>query len=161
MLLWVRVNAQRGIKADARDRQIPLIGVSLEAAKDAVKRARERTKGESPDTAKLFEGFGGKGGQDAKLISKNINKAVHAAGIKKSPRLSAYSYRHTLAEALRSAGVLNHVQDRIMGHTVPGIAGRYGSPRARLSEAKAAIEKALEHLGDVDPSIYSERERIK
>ncbi len=157
--MWVRVNAQRGIKSPARDRQIPLVGVSLEAMKDAVKRAEG--DGKSPDTVKLFTGFGGKTGQDAKLISKNVNKAVHAAGIQKSKRLSAYSYRHTLAEAMRSAGIPQHIHDRIMGHTAPGIAGRYGSPRARLSEARDALERALEHLGDVDPSIYSERERIK
>ena len=128
---------------------------------DAVEHARERTRGESLDTAKLFEGFGGKTGQDAKLISKNINKAVLAAGIKKSPRLSAYSYRHTLAEAMRSAGIPQHIHDRIMGHTAPGIAGRYGSPRSRLSEVKDALMAAMEHLGDVDDSIYSEKERIK
>ena len=84
-----------------------------------------------------------------------------AAGIKKSKRLSAYSLRHTFAEAMRSAGVLNHTQDRLLGHTVPGIAGKYGSHRALLAESKAAIEKAMEHLGDVDSAIYSEAERIK
>ena len=35
----------------------------------------------------------------------------------------------------------------------------YGSPRARLSEAGKALEGALKHLGDVDPSIYSVKER--
>ncbi len=159
--MWIRVNAQRGIKSPARDRQIPLVGVSLEAMKAAVKLAKERTKGESPDKAKLFEGFGGKTGQDAKLISKNINKAVHAADIPEKCRLSAYSSRHTFEEAMRSAGILNHMTDRLMGHTIPGIAGRYGSPRALLAEAREAIEKSLDHQGRVDDSIYSERERMK
>ena len=51
--------------------------------------------------------------------------------------------------------------DRLMGHTIPGIAGRYGSSRAVLAEARDAIEKALEHLGHVDDAIYSENERVK
>lgn len=159
--MWVRLNSQRGIKAASRDRQIPLVGVALEAMTEAVSEAMARTSGESPDTAKLFAGFGGKTGQDAKLISKNINKAINAAGIPKGGRLSAYSYRHSFEEALRSANIPSHMTDRLMGHTIPGIAGRYGSPRARLSEARDAIEKALDHLGRVDDSIYSERERMK
>jgi hypothetical protein len=31
----------------------------------------------------------------------------------------------------------------------------------RLEEARDNMEKALEHLGDVDDSIYNERERMK
>lgn len=158
--MWIRVNALRGIKAAARDRQIPLVGISLEAMKEAHRLATARTAGESSDTAKLFEGFGGKSGSDAKLISKNINKAIKAARIPDSPRLSAYSLRHTFAEAMRSAGVLNHTQDRLLGHTVPGIAGRYGSSRAVLAESKAAIEKAIPFLGDVDDAIYTDAERL-
>jgi hypothetical protein len=41
------------------------------------------------------------------------------------------------------------------------VADRYGSPQIRLAEARDAMEKALEHLGNVDDSIYSERERMK
>ncbi len=48
-----------------------------------------------------------------------------------------------------------------MGHSGTGVADRYGSPELRLEEAKAALEKALDHLGRVDPSIYSEKERMK
>ncbi len=158
--MWIRVNAQRGIKAAARDRQIPLVGVSLSAMQEAYQLAKARTEGESPDTAKMFSGFGGKTGQDAKLISKNINKAIKAARIPDSPRLSAYSLRHTLAEALRSSGALNHIQDRIMGHTVPGMAGRYGASRGLLGTARDALVAAMEHLGDVDDSIFSEAERL-
>jgi len=64
-------------------------------------------------------------------------------------------------EAMRSAGIPNHMTDRLMGHTIPGIAGRYGSPRALLAEARDAIEKAVEHLGHVDDAIYTDAERMK
>ena len=65
-----------------------------------------------------------------------------------------------MKEALRAASVVDHVQRRLLGHTIPGIAGRYGSSRAVLAEARDAIEKAMEYLGDVDSSIYSEAERL-
>ena len=41
------------------------------------------------------------------------------------------------------------------------MADRYGSPRVRLEEARDALTAALECLGDVDDSIYSEQERMK
>jgi len=48
-----------------------------------------------------------------------------------------------------------------MGHAgANAISDRYGSPRARLSETHAALESAMEFLGDVDDSIYSDAERI-
>ena len=79
-----------------------------------------------------------------------------------SPRLVAYSFRHTIKEALRSAGVLNHLQDRIMGHSGEGrISAGYGAGRSQLSETRKALVAAMEFLGDVDPTIYSERERMK
>ena len=34
------------------------------------------------------------------------------------------------------------------------------SPRARLAEMLEVLEVAMEHLGDVDSSIYSEAERL-
>ena len=65
-----------------------------------------------------------------------------------------------MKEALRAASVPDHVQRRLLGHAGAGVADRYGSPRARLSEVRDALVAAMEHLGDVDDSIYSERERL-
>ncbi len=47
-----------------------------------------------------------------------------------------------------------------MGHAGHGVADNYGSPQARLSEAKGALEVAMDHLGNIDPSIYSHKERM-
>lgn len=156
--IWIRKNALRGVKASVRDRQVPLIGAALDAAKDAVKGAVARSKGKAPDHVALFTSFRLDRGADS--ISAKLNKCIRSAGVPKSPRLVAYSYRHTLKEALRSAGVADHVQRRLLGHAGHGVADRYGSPRARLSEAMDALEAALECLGDVDDSIFSERERL-
>lgn len=161
--LWIRQNALRRIKTAVRDRQVPLVGDALEAARDAHKRAMVRAKGsrKNADKTPLFTSFGiNNRGADA--ISAKLNNCIRAAGVPKSSRLVSYSFRHNVKEALRLAGVLNHVQDRIMGHSGEGqISARYGSPRARLSEAKDALERALDHRGDVDDSIFSERERMK
>ncbi len=123
-------------------------------------RVQGRAKGKSPDDVPLFASFGASD-RGADFISAKLNKAIRSAGIKKSPRLVAYSYRHTLKEALRSAGVADHIQRRLLGHAGHGVAARYGSPRARLSEAKTALAAAMKCLGDIDDAIYSEAERMK
>ncbi len=157
--LWIRHNALRRIKASVRDRQVPLVADAFTAAQDALERAKERTRGENPDKAGLFPSFD-LAGRAADSISAKLNKAIRAAGIPRSPRLTAYSLRHTLKEAMRSAGVLDHIQRRVLGHAGHGVADTYGSSRVRLSDARDAILAALDHLGDVDDSIYSEAEQL-
>jgi integrase len=156
--VWIRANALRGVKAAVRDRLVPLVGEALEAARDAYKRAMLQSKGRNPDDIALFKSFG-ISGRGADSISAKLNKAIRAAGVPKSPRLTAYSFRHTIKEALRSASIPDHIQRRIMGHSGHGVADNYGSPKARLSEARAALELAMDHLGDIDPVIYGHRER--
>lgn len=160
--VWIRPNnIRRRLKSDtpARDRQIPLVGEALEAAQDAHRRALVRSKGKNPDDVAVFTSYG-INGRGADSISAKLNKAIRAAGVPKSKRLTSYSYRHTLKEAMRSAGIADHVQDRLMGHSGNRNADRYGSSKGRLAETKDAIERALEYLGDVDPSNYSSKERI-
>ena len=139
---------------------MPLIGEALDAARDAYTRAQARVDGKSPDHVGLFESFG-EGIKAADAISAKLSKMIRAAGVPKSRRLTSYSFRHAVKEALRSAGVSDHVQHRLLGHSGVGVADRYGSPQIRLAEARDAMEKALEHLGNVDDSIYSERGRMK
>ena len=81
-------------------------------------------------------------------------------GIPRSPRLTAYSFRHGLVEALRVAGVQDDLRRRLLGHAARDIHGRYGATRPQLVEARDAMLAALEHLGDIDPSVYSEAERL-
>lgn len=157
--VWIRPNAVRGLKTKVRDRRLPLVGEALEVARDAVKRAKARSRGAEPEAVPLFTGFGASG-RGADSISAKLNKAIRAAGVPRSPRLVAYSYRHTIKEALRSAGVADHVQRRVLGHAGHGVADRYGSPQGRLAEARDALVAAMAHLGDVDPAIYGARERL-
>jgi site-specific recombinase XerD len=166
--IWIRSNKLRGLKADARDRRVPLIGEALDAAKDAVNRAKP-PRGKDKDEAPLFAGFG-RDGRGADSISAKLNKAIRAAkGMPVSPRLVAYSYRHNIKEALRSSGAADHVQRRILGHAGQGVADRYGSAHGRLVEARDALDKALNgvdskgvaFLGNIDDAEYSAREQFK
>lgn len=165
--VWIRANDLRGLKVKAesegknpRDRRVPLVGDALAAAQDAVKRAKVRAKGMDPDKVPLFTGFK-VDGRGADSISAKLNNAIRAAGVPKSRRLVAYSFRHTMKEALRSAGIADHVQRRLLGHAGEGVADRYGSPATRLREARDALALAMAHLGDVDDAIYNTAERMK
>lgn len=157
--IWIRTNAIRGLKTGVRNRRLPLVGEALAAARDAYRRAAVRSKGVDPDECQVFAGFGTMG-RGADAISAKLNRAIRNSGVPKSPRLVSYSLRHTLKEALRIAGVADHVQRRILGHTGDGVADRYGSPSVRLTEARDALLAAMDHLGDVDAAIFTTKERI-
>lgn len=163
--ILIRPNAIRGLKVrnsnrdvSPRERTIPLIGEALSAAQDAYKRALARLKNQNPDQAQLFDSFSRDRG--ANPISAKLLYMIRKAGIPKSTRLVAYSYRHTLEEALRSAHVPEHVQKRILGHSAGSTTDRYGSPKGRLAETHDALIKAMEHFGDVEESIYRSDERV-
>ena len=154
----IRENAQRGIKTEVRERRVPLIGEALEAARDAYQRARVAAKGKSVDKVALFAGFSSKHGANG--MSATLNAALRRAGVPKSPRLSLHSFRHTMKEALRAAGVADHIQRRVQGHSGHGVADKYGSPALRLEEARDALLTAVPHLGNVDESIYTAAELV-
>lgn len=145
--IWIRNNPYRRVKTKGSERRIPLIGDALEAA-----RAAKIGKNDGA----LFS----RGCHDTNSLSQRMNKLIRRSGIPKSPRLVAYSLRHTLEEALRSAGVREHTQKRIMGHTDTSITGRYGAPAGLLEELQQALRNAEPLLGKVDITIYSNSERI-
>jgi integrase len=160
--LWVRANSLRSPKVrgedSARTRRLPLLGEALTSAQDAVARATARAGNKSADHVALFPSFEAERGADQ--LSAKLNVAIRAAGIPRSPRLTAYSFRHGLKAAVRSAGVADHIQRRLLGHSGHGVADDYGAPDLNLKELQTALEKALKFLGDVDDSIYSETERL-
>lgn len=156
---WVRANAVRGLKTNERRRQVPLVGDALVAATDAVKRARVRSKGMSPDEVPVFTGFG-KGGRGADYLSDKLNMAIRRAGIPESRRLTVYSFRHTMKQALRRARVADHVQRRVLGHAGHGVADDYGSDLELLEEVRDAVTDAVAELGNVSEDIYSSKERV-
>lgn len=112
--VWIRQNEIRGLKTVVRDRRIPLIADALDATKDTVKRAKVKSKRKKPEHVPLFASFG-INGRGADSISAKLNKAIRTAGVPKSTRLVAYSFRHTMKEALRCAGV----SDRALNFRMP------------------------------------------
>jgi len=145
--LWIRNNPHRRIKTKGSERRIPLVGVALEAA-----RAAKTTNPVGPIFTRTSH--------DTNSLSQRLNKLIRRSGVPKSTRLVAYSFRHTLEEALRSAGVREHTQKRIMGHADTSITGRYGAPAGMLEELRQALRSAEPLLGKVDASIYTQAELV-
>lgn len=157
----IRKNDTRGLKVRAqgandkrspRERRIPLLGPALDAARNAVERAKRRRA--KPKDRLFTRGFG-KNGRKADGISANLNALIDRAGIK-SKKHTLYSYRHTFKEALVAADVPENLRRQLMGHT------RDGEPRQRrqsdahdnyggrrpLIEARDALQKALFGVDD-------------
>ena len=121
----------------------------------AVEDAKGRAGGKA---AQVFPGFHLERGAD--LLSAKVVKAIRASGVPKSPRLTAHSFRHTVAEALRTSGTSFHLQRRLLGHAARDESDIYGADQARLEELAGALSDALECLGVVSPNIYSDSERL-
>ncbi len=143
--IWIRNNSHRRVKTKGSERRIPLVGDALEAA-TAQKLA-------NPKGSLFPTPF-----HDTNSLSQRLNKLIRRAGVPKSPRLVVYSFRHTMEEAMRSAGVREHTQKRIMGHTDQSITGRYGAPHGQLEELQTAIKEGTAVLGKVDATVFSETE---
>ncbi|MBI1213788.1 MAG: tyrosine-type recombinase/integrase [Alphaproteobacteria bacterium] len=150
----IRNNSLRRLKTKMRERRIPLIGEALDAARAAVKRAEENTRGN------LFPTFGVHG-RGADMISSRLNAAIRRAGVPVSPRLVAYSFRHSMIEALKVTGASSDLRRLIAGHAAKDAHDKYGAPAALLREARDAMLKAVERLGDVDESIYAGAELVR
>lgn len=159
----IELNSLRSPKVrgedSARTRRVPLLGGALTAAQDAVKRAKARARGKTPDHVALFPIFETKRGADQ--LSAKLNTAIRASGVPNVPRLTSYSFRHTLKEATKSARVPDHIQRRLLGHAGHGVADDYGATDLNLKELRDALKKALRRLGDVDDSIFSDAERLE
>lgn len=151
---WIRENKKRGTKTGSRLRVLPLVGPALDAMTDTVTRARVRAKGLRMDEAPLFKsGIGAR--------SAAINKAIRAAGVPKTPRLSAYSYRHNMKEGMRMANVPAETQRRVLGHAGRGSEAHYGATSAGRQVAADAILAAMEHFGKIDRVAYKPGELPK
>ena len=134
--IWVRSNERRALKTgETRERRIPLLG----AAQSLVERALIKSYSTHTPLA----------------LSAKLNKALRAAGLPHSPRLTCYSFRHTLKAALRESNAPSFITDRIMGHAGERGAGAlYGASKARLEAKRAALGAAHAVLGQVDMSIF-------
>lgn len=112
--IWIRENEIRALKTKWSDRKIPLVGVSLKAARRIARTGITRYR-MNPDTA-----------------SASINKYLRENKLKPTPKHTLYSLRHTFKDRLRDARAPTEVIDELMGHKTPG--PKYG--RGHLLEEK-------------------------
>jgi integrase len=149
--LLLKYNRLRRLKNPSRTRPVPLVD---DAALDMITEAIERSSG-----GQIFPGFHPERGAD--LLSAKVCKAVRAAGVPRSPRLTAHSFRHTVSEALRVSGAPFHIQRRLLGHASRDESDDYGAKSGRLKALADTLRAALPHLGEVDDGEYDESERIE
>ncbi|MDZ4693411.1 tyrosine-type recombinase/integrase [Terricaulis sp.] len=139
----VRPHDDRRLKTATRSRSVPLIGEALKAAKAAVKAA----PGEFVFVKEVKT-------NSAQSLSALGNEVIRAAGIPKSPRLTCYSLRHGIAEAMQQANVRENLRKYVLGHSQKGVTAKYGASAPMLAELASELTRAHGFLGRVDDSIY-------
>lgn len=141
----VRWTDDRRLKTRQSQRRVPLIGEALEAAKAL---ATTRKSGW------LFPKLAPKdvSGNENPALSARVNKAIRAAGVPNSRRLVAYSFRHTMAEALDQVTTISHkARDRVLGRGKPD---QYGAKEQPLEVTLDAMNAAIPLLGRIDEVMY-------
>jgi integrase len=130
--LTVEWHDERRIKNAVSRRNVPLLGTALEAAKEAVDAAGDKTM--------LFPAYGREGGPAS--ASAAIGK--HVRTVVTDPKIGpAHSLRHLMKDRLRLAGVSKSDQDIVLGHSSGSVGEDYGGDEVRLEVAKRALERAL------------------
>jgi integrase len=146
--VFIRENEDRALKTGEaiRARLLPLVGDGLEVFKEAVA---------APAGKLLFC----KGKLDPASISAKLNKAIRAAGVPKSKRLTAYSFRHGFQTALEETGLLSDgLVSYAMGHAQTEVKDNYRPPLQALERLRDAFVEADKVRGRVNPLNYSAEE---
>tara|TARA_R110000751_G_scaffold80214_1_gene161750 strand:+ start:6243 stop:7688 length:1446 start_codon:yes stop_codon:yes gene_type:complete len=141
--IWVRPNSIRGLKNKSSERRIPIVSEAVPSLR-AIRDASDRPNGAIFDPP--FTSTSG--------LSRRLGMVLRSAGIPKSTRLVPYSFRHSVAEALRVSGAPDHHAKAIMGHADPSMSGRYGAGSVDLEALLASLEGAIACLGEVPAHIY-------
>ncbi len=102
--LKVRAHDGRSLKTDHSRRDLPLVGVSLDAAK------RLASAGGPSRYQGRNDGW-----------SATVNKYLGQRGLRETPQHSAYSLRHSFEDRLLEEGVDDRLRAELMGH-------KYGRP---------------------------------
>ena len=141
--VMLRPNEWRGLKTASSTRDVPLSSSALAALRHWAAKAKEMSgpvfSERSRETSKL---------------SDQLNDFIRAAGVPKSSRLTAYSFRHGFEEALRRASVEASLQRYLMGHSAQSMTDNYGAHKPPLELLQEAQSAALGFLGLVDDRNY-------
>lgn len=113
----IKARTDREVKTDTSERDIPLVGISLEAAKRAAKRA--------------FAHYYDKG----ELFSANMMKNFRNRGLLETPDHKIYSFRHAFEKRMQEANIDYGLRCLLMGHkTTRPVYGDGGSLEYRRDE---------------------------
>jgi len=113
----IRARTDREVKTDTSERDIPLVGIALEAAKRAAPRA--------------FAHYYDKG----ELFSANMMKNFRNRGLLESPDHKIYSFRHAFEKRMQEANIDYGLRCLLMGHkTTRPVYGDGGSLEYRREE---------------------------
>ena len=133
--LTIYHNGIRTVKNKASRRIIAPVGPALDALREA---KVEHPKGP------LFPRYS-EGARGANVASAALMKMLRTKAKITDPRLVWHSWRHTVKDLMRNAGVPGEVQNRILGHAGVGVSDNYGKGH-ELRILKGALEKALQPL---------------
>lgn len=132
--LHIRPNGNRGLKTRNSQRILPLVGDALIAAQEL--------KAADP-VGPLFPANCHQTG----TLSARLNKALRAAGVPALREYTAYSFRHTMEEALRLTDAPFEVQQAVLGHAPRTMTDRYGAKRVALGRIRDALVLVDSQLG--------------
>lgn len=119
--LVIEAHEGRRLKTGHRGRSVPLLGVSLEAARRRAEAGGFPRYADAPDT-----------------LSATANKYLAERGLLPSPKHSLYSFRHAFQDRLIAAEVPERIQADLMGHKTAR--PRYGAG-ATLEQVAGWLEK--------------------
>lgn len=121
-------NEWRTLKNDSSERSVPLVGVALHAARQAV--ASHLGKHEW-----LFPNYAKPRGNDS--ASAAVNKRLRPWG------LTSHCFRHAMTDRLKNADVTQDVRDEIKGHGSGKMDAYYGKGRALRKKQENMLKVAI------------------
>lgn len=131
----IRARTDREVKTDTSERDIPLVGISLEAAKRAAPRA--------------FSHYYDRN----ELVSANMMKNLRNRGLLETPNHKVYSLRHAFEKRMQEANIDYGLRCLLMGHkTTRPVYGDGGSLEYRRDEL-------LKIAHPFDPRVMEQFER--
>lgn len=131
--ILIRPNSIRLLKNNSSKRQVPLIGLALEAARHAI--------AESKHSTALFPAYAGQRGNTA--ASASLNKFIRTRAKIDDEKLTAHSLRHTFKDRMRNASIPEDVRDYLQGHANGKVSADYGEG--------ASLTYLLSELSKVSP----------
>tara|TARA_R110000787_G_scaffold81852_1_gene177276 strand:+ start:6203 stop:7714 length:1512 start_codon:yes stop_codon:yes gene_type:complete len=141
--VWIRNNGVRRLKTNTSQRRIPVLP-------EVVTDLRALSAAADGHDAPLFPSYL----TSTTSLSYRLSVALKAAGIPKSRRLVPYSFRHTIAEALKVSGVPEFHTKAILGHADQTMTGIYGAGGVDVADLMESLKRAVGRLGDVPDYVY-------